>query len=329
MRLWLSRIQVVTEGSSNIYSAASAAGQKYGVIAYNLERCHPEARKLHPNASSCIQRRTAEYNAWNVLINQGCHFPGGNPIEDELRSASKILAQQDVTIAKKNTEIIELKKEVEVTTERLVNAALSADVAKIEDQDIRALKKRLINETNQNVKYSILTENINTKLENIKAELEEKNSSFNNLLVHTDRVIDARNKEIEELKEQLHAANNGAGGLDTLKKEILGLKNTLKQREGELKAIKTTVFSANKDKFASIKKTNGLKRKVKELGGDVSDYVAEGEDVGNVQARASAGYPSSEGAKSGIDAGEAHDGSDAKPSVSEQTIGADSKCVKV
>merc|ERR1711969_224025 len=102
----------------------------------------------------------------------------------------------------------------------------------MEDQDIRALKKRLINETNQNVKYSILTENINTKLENIKAELEEKNSSFNNLLVHTDRVIDARNKEIEELKEQLHAANNGAGGLDTLKKEILGLKNTLKQREG-------------------------------------------------------------------------------------------------
>jgi len=210
-----------------------------------------------------------------------------------------------------------LKKEVEVTTERLVNAALSADVAKMEDQDIRALKKRLINETNQNVKYSILTENINTKLENIKAELEEKNSSFNNLLVHTDRVIDARNKEIEELKEQLHAANNGAGGLDTLKKEILGLKNTLKQREGELKAIKTTVFSANKDKFASIKKTNGLKRKVKELGGDVSDYEAEGEDVGNVQARASAGYPSSRGAKSGIDAGEAHDGSDAKPSVSE------------
>ena len=50
-----------------IYSAASAAGQKYGVIAYNLERCHPEARKLHPNASSCIQRRTAEYNARNVL----------------------------------------------------------------------------------------------------------------------------------------------------------------------------------------------------------------------------------------------------------------------
>ena len=95
------------------------------------------------------------------------------------------------------------------------------------------------------------------------------------------------------------------------------LKNTLKQREGELKAIKTTVFSANKDKFASIKKTNGLKRRVKELGGDVSDYEAEGEDVGNVQARASAGYPSSRGAKSGIDAGEAHDGSDAKPSVSE------------
>ncbi|KAL5327101.1 hypothetical protein ACEPPN_004792 [Leptodophora sp. 'Broadleaf-Isolate-01'] len=198
----------------NIYSAASAAGQKWGAIAYNLERCHAEAMKLLPNASRCIQRRTAEYNAWTLLVN-------GNPLEDELQASTTMIALGDIKIAEKNSEIAALKKEIEVTTARWADVALAADVVKTEEKEVTALKKRSTKELNTNVKYSISTDELKTELARTKVELEEKNESYSFLLSHTDKITDDRKIEITKLKEEINALKAVGEELDTLKEMSL------------------------------------------------------------------------------------------------------------